>query len=184
MRTVQVSYTANGVELYFPPMRMPEVAVPLAAFGALCALIPGVLMLALSSVASDASGLLSATLMGGFALPFVIFGGVFVLLAVYMVANALIVRVEPESVSTARLLFGVIIKHRRIVRADIASIEPEIASRYQSMFSSDPVYHLVARATDRSRTVVGETLRGTAEMERIRALIENPSAASTGSSAA
>jgi hypothetical protein len=44
------------------------------------------------------------------------------------------------------------------------------------------VYQLVARANDRTRVVVGETLQGAAEMERIKALIENPAVAGENTS--
>jgi hypothetical protein len=179
-RAVHVSRSADAVELYFPPLRMPEVAIPFALFGAICAGIPGVLIAALVPAAgadADASGLLSAALISGFVLPFAAFGAVFILLAVYMVANALHVRADVTSISTARLICGVIVKRRHIARADIASIDAEIASRYQSVFSSRPVYQIVIRGRNRERVIAGETLRGEAEMEYIRALIDNPAAA-------
>ncbi|HEV7802746.1 MAG TPA: hypothetical protein VGP15_16850 [Burkholderiales bacterium] len=183
MRSVQVSLSSNAVELYFPPLRMPQVALPLAAFGMICAAIPALLIAALlPSAVADASGLLSAALIAAFVLPFAVFGAVFVLLAIYMVANALYVRIDAETIATARLLFGVVVKRKRIARCDIASVEPEIASRHQSLFSSQPVYQLVARANDRTRVVVGETLQGAAEMERIKALIENPAVAGENTS--
>ena len=171
---VQVTHTAEGVELYFPPLRMPEVAFPLAVFGVIAAALPGVAMLGLIPGLGDAGTLLSAALIGGFVLPFFVFGAVFVALAFYMVANALLVRIRAEGIETARILFGVVIRRRRIARSDIASLEPEIASRYQSLFSPDPVYQLVARARDRSRIVVGETLKGESAMTRVKALLENP----------
>jgi hypothetical protein len=172
---VQVTRTADGVELYFPPLRTPEVALPLAAFGVIAAAIPGIAIVALAERAlSDAGSLLSAALIAGFVLPFFVFGALFVLLAFYMVANALLVRVSAEGIETARILFGVVIKRQRIGRSDIASLEPEIASRYQSLFSSAPIYQLVARARDRRRIVVGETLRGESAMTRVKTLLENP----------
>ena len=173
---VQVTHCPEGVELYFPPLRTPEVALPLAVFGVIAAAIPGIAIFALLPGAlSDAGSLMSATLIAGFVLPFFAFGAVFVALAFYMVANALLVRVHPEGIETARILFGVVVRRRRIARSDIASLEPEMASRYQSLFSSAPIYQLVARARDRRRIVVGETLRGESAMTRVKALLENPS---------
>src|SRR5688572_29738285 len=87
---VQITRTAEGVELYFPPFRMPEVALALAAFGVIAAVIPGVAVLALApSAAANAASLLSATLIAGFVLPFLAFGVLFVALSFYMAANAL-----------------------------------------------------------------------------------------------
>jgi hypothetical protein len=174
-RDVQITRTPDGVELYFPPLRMPEVALPLAAFGVIAAAIPGVAIVALIPAAiANAGSLLSATLIAGFVLPFVVFGAMFVVLAFYMVANGLLVRIRSEGIETARILFGVIVKRHRIARSDIDCVEPEIASRYQSLFSSDPVYQLVARARDKRRVIVGESLRGEPAMTRIKALLEDP----------
>lgn len=170
-----ITHTTDGVELYFPPLRMPEVALPLGVFGVVAALIPGVAIVALLPHAlSDAGSLLSAALIAGFVLPFLLFGIVFVALAFYMVANAFHVRSCSEGIETARILFGVVIRRQRIARNDIASVEPEIASRYQSLFSADPVYRLVARARDARRVVVGETLKGESVMTRVKQLLESP----------
>jgi hypothetical protein len=170
-----VTHTPDGVELYFPPLRMPQVAIPLAAFGIVSAAIPGILVVALlPDAVAHATSLLAATLIAGFVLPFLVFGVIFVVIAAYMVSNALLVSIDAGGIETARLLFGVVVKRRRIARGEIESVQPEIASRYQSLFSSDPIYQLVARGKDSMRVVVGETLEGEAAMERVKALIENP----------
>ena len=170
---VRITRTPGGVELYFPPLRTPHVALPLAAFGVIAAAISGVAMIGMGA-GSDGGSLLSAALIAGFVLPFFVFGVIFVALAFYMVANALLVQSGPEAVDTARMLFGVIIKRRRIARSEIASVDAEIASRYQSVFSPDPIYQLVARGRDRTRIVVAESLKGESTMARVKALIENP----------
>jgi hypothetical protein len=174
-RDVRVIRTADGVELYFPALRAPEVAVPLAVFGVIAAAIPAVAIIALVPAAvSSASTLLSAALLAGFALPFVAFGGIFLAVAIYMMANALHVRVSASTIDTARLVFGVVVKRRRLGRDEIVAVQPEIPARYQSLFSSLPSYQLVARDRHARRVVVAETLRGVAVMERVKALIENP----------
>jgi hypothetical protein len=174
-RTVRITRTPNGVELYFPPMRMPEVALPLATFGIIATLLPAVAIAALLPSLADATGMVSAVLVASFVLPFAIFGAAFVVLAVYMFCNALLVRVDPHAIDTARVLFGIVVRRRKIIRNDITAIESEIASRYQSLFSSDPVYQLVARDAQRSRrVVVAETLKGESQMEVLKALVENP----------
>jgi hypothetical protein len=174
-RSVQIHRSGEIVELYFPPLRSPEAALPLAAFGAIAAALPMVTIAAvLPAIRADAGNLLGAVLIGGFVVPFVAFGALFVALAIYMLVNALHVRADASTIETARLIFGVIVKRQRIDRAQIAAIEPQIASRYQSLFGAAPSYHLIARTTDSKRVVVAETLRGEATMERVKALIENP----------
>jgi hypothetical protein len=138
-RTLRVTATPPGVELYFPPGRMPEVALPLAVFGIIAAAIAAVALAALLPGLADTSNVLSAVLVSAFVLPFLAFGAIFMLLAVYMVANALHVRIDSAGIETARSIFGLVTKRRRIAHADIGSVEAQIASRYQSLFSADPV---------------------------------------------
>jgi hypothetical protein len=160
-------------------MRMPEVALPLAIFGVIATLLPGVAIAALLPSLAGATGMVSAVLVASFVVPFALCGAAFVLLALYMLCNALLVRVDRHAIDTARVLFGIIVRRRRMMRGDIAAIESEIASRYQSLFSSDPVYQLVARDRRRSRrVVVAETLKGESLMEELKALIENPTRSS------
>jgi hypothetical protein len=174
-RHVRITRTHGAVDLYFPPFRMPEVALPLAAFGAIASAIPAVAMAPLlASSLHDPGHLLSAVLIGGLVLPFTCFGLVFVAIAAYMVSNALRVHADAEAIATARMIFGVVVKRRRVSRNEIAHIDAEIASRYQNLFGADPVYQLVVRTRDRRRIVVAETLRGDASLERVKALIENP----------
>jgi hypothetical protein len=174
-RTVRITHTSRGVELYFPPLRMPEIALPLAMFGIVAVTLPAVSVAALLPSLAGASGLLSAVLLATFVLPFGAFGAAFVLLAFYMLANALLVRVNSELIETSRLLFGVVLRRHRITRSSLTAIEAQIASRYQSLFSADPVYQLVARgASEGPRVVVAETLVGEAMMQQVKALIEHP----------
>ena len=174
-KTVRVTRTPGGIELFFPPLRMPEVALPLALFGVIATTLPAFTIAALLPSLAGATGLVSGVLLAAFVLPIGIFGAAFVLLALYMLTNALRVRADSEVVETARFLFGIVVRRRRIARSNIASLEAEIASRYQSLFSSEPVYQLVARDAARSRRiVVAETLTGNAIMEQVKALIDNP----------
>ena len=165
------------MELHFPPLRSPAAAIPLALFGAIAAAVPAVVIAALlPDLIGNAGNLLATALIASFVLPFVVFGALLVALAIYMLANALHVRADPCAIETTRLLFGAIVKRRRIARADIRSIEPQIPTRYQSLFgSAAPAYHLYARTTDGRRIVVAETLQGEEAMERVKALIEDPS---------
>jgi hypothetical protein len=169
------------VELYFPPLRSPAAAIPLALFGAIAAAVPAAVIAALlPTLVANAGNLLATVLIASFVLPFVVFGAILVAIAVYMLANALHVRADAAGIETTRLVFGAIVKRRRIARAEIRSIEPQIPTRYQSPFGAAPAYHLYARTADGRRVVVAETLRGEEAMERVKALIEDPSANNPG----
>jgi hypothetical protein len=177
---VRITRTADGVELYFPPLRAPEVALPLAAFGVIAAAMPAVAIVALLPVAlASAGNILGASLLGGFVVPFVAFGSFIVAVAIYMLANALHVHVSASAIDTARTVFGVVVKRRRLDRHEIVAVQPEIPSRYQSLFSSMPSYQLVARDRHARRVVVAETLRGEEAMQEVKALIENPAGPAT-----
>jgi hypothetical protein len=172
-----IAREGDAVELNFPPLRSMAVALPLALFGGLAAAVPGVAVAALlPTLIANAGNLLAAVLIASFVLPFVVFGALLVVVAIYMLANALHVRADASAIETTRLVFGAIVRRRRVARADIVSIEPQIPTRYQSLFAGAPSYHLYARTGDGRRIVVAETLAGEAAMERIKGLIENPAA--------
>jgi hypothetical protein len=174
-RTVRITRAPDRVELYFPPLRMPEVALPLALFGAIATILPAIALGALLPSLAVPTGALSAVLIASFVLPFGMFGAAFVLLAFYMLCNALIVHADGNAIDTARLVFGIVVRRRRIMRSDIGSIDSEIVARYQSLFSPDPVYQLVARDIRRGqRVIVAETLEGEALMEELKALVKDP----------
>ena len=174
-RGVQVWRSADAVELYFPPLRSLAVAVPLALFGVVTMAIPGVAIVALlPSLIANAGSLLGAVLIASFVLPFIAFGASLVLISIYMLANALHVRVDAAGIATTRLVFGAVVRRRHIARAGIATIEAQIPTRYQSLFRAAPSYHLYARTADGKRTIVAETLSGEDVMNAVKALIENP----------
>jgi hypothetical protein len=173
-RAVKLRRTDDGIELYFPPLRMAQVALPLAVFGLIaCALAAvGGAAMASGAVATSA-GFLSAVLMAGFVAPFALFGIVFVVLAVYMFFNSLHVHVDAEGIATRRRIFGVTVRRRRIARDAFGALEPEIVSRHQSIFSREPVYQLVVHEKlPTRRAVVAETLHGEALMNQVKAAIE------------
>ncbi len=163
------------VELYFPPLRSSAAALPLALFGAIAAGVPGAVIASLlPSLVANAGSLLATVLIASFVLPFVVFGAILVVIAIYMLANALHVRADASGIETTRLVFGAIVRRRRVARSDIQSIEPQLPARYQSLFGTGAAYHLYARTADGRRVVVAETIRGEEAMERVKALIENP----------
>jgi hypothetical protein len=174
-RIVRVQRTADGIELYYPPGRMPQVALALAAFGAIaCALSLIGTAVMLDSAMVSTAGVLVAVMMASFVAPLGVFGVIFLGLSVYMVANALRVRVGPEGIATSRRLFGLVVSRKRVTREALVELAPEIASRHQNLFSAEPVYQLVARdAGRRTRVVVAESLQGEALMDGVRSLIES-----------
>jgi hypothetical protein len=170
---VRITCETQHLELYFPPLRMPEVAIPLAFFGLIAIALPGLAIAALLPSLIGATGMISAVLLAAFVLPFGIFGAAFVLLAIYMLANALVVRFSTEGVDIARLVLGAVVRRRRVALHELNAPQPEITSRYQSLFSSEPVYQLVSREKRTGkRIVLAETLVGEASMLEVKALME------------
>jgi hypothetical protein len=172
---VRIARAECGIELYFPPFRAPAAALGLAAFGVLCAAIPAIAALALvPQIGAGPHGMIAAVLVGGFAAPFFLFGLVFVALAVHQFVNALYVRVEPSGIATARRAFGLTYSRRLVGSAEIAAIEPQIASRFQNAFGGQTSYRLMARVRSPGAmpVVIAENLPGAECMEHVRMLIE------------
>jgi hypothetical protein len=173
--TVRLTRGSGTVELYFPPFRTPGVALALGAFGFIATAIAAIGIAALlpGAIASS-SGLMAAVLVGAFIVPFAFFGLAFVVVAMYMVCNALLVRIDRHAIETWRILFGVAVSRNRMAWGELATIEPRIAARHQSVFTPESVFELVALNDGRSkRLVVAESLQGAALMELVKALIED-----------
>ena len=117
--------------------------------------------------------MLVIALVGAFVVPFPVFGVVFVSLAAYMLANSLTVDVSPSAIGITRRVFGVEVRRRELRTAEVEGIEPQIAARYQNLFSGEPYFRLIARHGSRRKCdmVVAESLKGELMMSRIRDLI-------------
>lgn len=173
--TFRARRTADGIELAFPALRAPGVALGVGAFGLVCALLPALGLSALLPLKSaDAAAMLSLALIGGMAAPFLLASVVFTLLAVYMLVNSLTVEVTPARVVAVRRMFGRAVQWREIAASDIARIEPQINARYQNVFSPTPRYRLVARHRESraADVVVAEDLVGAALRDEVQALVE------------
>ncbi len=173
---MRLTRTAQGIDLYFPPLRSAGASIGLGAFGVICTALPTVAGAALvSALGFDTHGLLVIALLAGFIVPFFAFGLVFIALAVYQLANSLHVRVERAGIATARRAFGLTFGRRIIAGANIAAVVPRIPSRFQSPFAAEASYRLIAlnRAPGKAGMVVAESLAGEALMERVRILIED-----------
>ena len=173
--TFRARRTADGIELVFPVLRAPGVALGVGVFGLVCALLPALGLSALLPLKSaDAAAMLSLALIGGMAAPFVLASVVFTLLAIYMLANSLTVNVTPTGAAAVRRVFGRAVQWREIANGDIARIEAQINARYQNVFSSIPRYRLVARHCESraADVVVAEDLVGATLRDEVQALLE------------
>ena len=171
---MRVTRTPRGVELYFPPLRHVGTALALGLFGAITAALGAAGSLALLHGAlGDTSGIMSAVLVASFAVPFALFGVVFVALAIYMAMNALTVQVDAVAISAHRTLLGMSLARRGMAASEVQSIEPQIATRDQSPFTAEPVYRLYAIDRERARRiVVAESLTGDALMQKVKEILE------------
>jgi hypothetical protein len=151
---------------------MANVALPLSLFGVLAVLLTALAAGGFLPALDAPLGLVSVVLIASFALPFGIFGAACVVLGVYMLFNALLVRIDAETIVTKRILFGIVLRRCRLMRGDIASVRAEIASMEQSLFSANAIYRLVARdSRTGKRCVLAESLEGEASMKDMEALL-------------
>lgn len=178
MNTPSTNYratrTADGLILAFPVLRAPGAALGLMAFALVCALMPALGLGALLPMKNaDAAAIVSLTLIGGFAAPFILASLVFALLALYRLANSLHVDIDAHGIRTERRVLGRATRLRHIAREDIADVEPRISARLQNIFSTTPRYTLIAKHAHERRqdVVVAEDLAGHALMLEVRGLI-------------
>jgi len=170
-----VRQASQGLEFHFPLLRNRGAAAGFGAFGALSIALPVAAAAGLRLADGPAApGRLAMVLVGGFALPVLAFGLVFLALAVYLLANSLTVTARPDRIAAVRRLFGFTLSRRAVSCADIAAIVPLTAARFQSKFSAEPRYQLVARSRTPGQAdlVIAESLPGRAAMELMAARIE------------
>jgi hypothetical protein len=170
--TVRLTRSLQGIELYFPPLRDASAALMLALFGISC-FIPGFFAaVAVAPLAeSGPAGMLSMVLMSIFILPFIAFGLLFVMLAVYQVANSLTVRVTEAEIRSQRRVFGMGLSERRVTRADIAGLDAVAVIRHRKPREDVSYYSLVVKSRSTRPVTVAESLRGEALMGQVKAEI-------------
>ena len=167
---VRITRLSDALELYFPPLRNVGAAVGFGAFGALSIALP---VAAVTGIGvTDAPGVnswLALILIAGFALPILVFGFVFIGLAAYLVANSLTVRAGPECILTERRLFGLTVSGRTFPCSEIAALVAQRPRQFQSHFTPEARYRLIARHRDphRGSVVVAESLPGLAATEQM-----------------
>ena len=170
---MRVATTPRGIELYFPPLRAGYAPLALAAFGALCIVLPLLAVPGLVASGGNTHGLLAIALVGIFIAPFPAFGAAFIALAVHMLAGSLTVGVNPVVISTVRRVFGIALRRRELACGEVASIETQPAPRYQNPLGTAARFCLVARHAARRKhdLVVAENLESEAAAAQMQALI-------------
>ena len=170
---IQVTARANGVGLYFPPLRTAGSALMLALFGLACTVIglASISGLARSGESAPAS-MLALAFAGVFALPLFALGQLFIVIALWAAASSLQVEVDSTGLSTVRRWFGCRVARRMLRRDDIAAIDSRLAARYVGAFGNSRYYRLIARGRnpDLPPLLIADSLEGPDMTEEIRRL--------------
>ncbi|MBI3935466.1 MAG: hypothetical protein HY323_00675 [Betaproteobacteria bacterium] len=183
--------TPLGIELYFPPLRNPGSALTIAGFGVACfapALLAGYIVW--PGQDADAGGWVAFWLMSIFVFPLAAVGALLVMLGTYLLANSLTVTVTESAITATRRVLGVRLSQKRVERADVVAIEPEVSLRLRTLRGETPYYSLAlttksgASLTMREacrtgrlaqfakrKLIVAESLPGEPLAERVRASI-------------
>lgn len=141
---VRVAATPSGVRLYFPPLRAWRFALRLALSG-IALLVPALI----ASIAfaptgkTDAAALLILALTAAFVYPLLLFGAVFVLVALFAVSTSLTVDAGATGIRVVRRVYGIRVRDRALPRAAIAVLEAETATAPRGLGGAS-FYRLVA----------------------------------------
>ena len=170
---VRVSYTPAGLRLHFPALRGWRNALRLALMGG------AMLLLALYAAVvysvpgkSDAVALLTLAMTAVVVYPVILFGALFVLVALYAVANSLTVEVSAASISCERRFLGFKYSKRSLPTAVITGFEAE-ARGAPRVLGGAILYRLIAMHTQfPHRLVVAEGIPDESLCGALKALIE------------
>lgn len=144
---VRVTYTPRGVRLHFPALRGWRRSLRLALIGVALFVPSCYAAMAFAPPAfPDAAAVLTLALTASVVFPVLLFGALFVLVALYAVANSLTVEVDTNGISTERRVLGFSIRTRTLPAAAIRALEskPVIAHRGLGGHTS---FQLIAAAT-------------------------------------
>jgi hypothetical protein len=143
-RIVSAAATAHGVTLYFPPLRAWSLALRLGVFGA-AMLVPA--WLAAQAFApgasSHAGAMLSFVLTAAFVYPLVVFGAVFLLVALVTVSTSLTVSAEPDGLRAVRRLLTIKVSDRTMPSGAGAVLERE-PHNVPRLFGGSVYFRIVA----------------------------------------
>ena len=177
-KVVRIRHLPDELELYFPPLRNVGAAAGFGLFGALSVALP-VAAIAGAGLASTpgVQSWLAVILVAGFALPVMVLGFMFLALSVYLPANSLVVRAGIDRILTTRRVFGFVVSARAVPCAEIAVLQPQRPRQFQSQFSAETRYRLIARNRDPKRPglVVAESLAGRTALEEVAEIIAQAS---------
>ena len=120
---------------------------------------------------ADAAGLLALALTAAVVYPVIAFGAIFVLIAVYTLANTLTVEVDTAAIRCVRRVLGFKFSQREMPAAAISAIEQE-ATPSPRVLGGAPRYRLVATSAQGPKLVVAEALRDEATCRSLQSLIE------------
>ncbi len=170
---VRIMQCPDGIALYFAPLRAAGSALMLALFGGACSVIGLAAVSGLvSSGETAAVSMLALAFAGVFALPLLLLGQFFIVIAVWTAANSLQVEVSSAGLRTARNWFGYTLSRHEVARDDIIAIESRLAARYVGAFGGVRYFRLFARARNLARPLlIADSLRGPDMTEEIRQLI-------------
>jgi hypothetical protein len=126
---VRVARTPDGVRLYFPPLRAWRFALRLALCG-VALLVPALIAGVAFAPAGkhDTVAILTLVLTAAFVYPVMLFGAVFVLVALFAVSTSLTVEAAAHGIRTVRRIFGIKVRDRVLPRAAIGVLEQETAT--------------------------------------------------------
>ena len=170
---VHITQRADGIALYFPPLRAAGSALTLALFGGACSVIGLAAVAGLArSGETAATSMLALAFAGVFALPLLLLGQLFIVIAVWTAANSLQVELSGAGLRVARKCFGCTLARREVARGDIIAVESRLAARYVGAFGAARYYRLFARARNLARPLlIADSLRGPGMTEEIRQLV-------------
>lgn len=176
---VRVTYTARGARLHFPALRGWRPALRLALIG--LALFAPSLYAAIAFAPSgepDAATLLTLVLTAVVVYPVLLFGALFVLVALYAVANSLTVEVDADAIRAVRRLLGCRLSARIMPVTAIVALEAKTAVAPRGL-GGNTYYRLVAlTAADQAtgnpraaRMIIADGVPDETLLEALKALI-------------
>jgi hypothetical protein len=173
---ILVTTRAQGVELYFPPLRAAGSALMLALFGIACGVIGAAAVSGLARSGDSATAsMLALAFAGVFALPLTGLGLAFIAIAVWTALNSLTVEVNNTGLRTVRRWLGFEVARRALPRHEIAAIEIRLTAKYIGVFGALRYYRLIALgrgAQARHCTlVIADSLQGHAMAEDVKNII-------------
>ena len=170
---LEVAPHADGVALYFPPLRAAAAAAMLALFGLACSLIGLASMGGLASSGSEESAsLLALAFAGVFALPLFALGQLFIAIALWAAFNSLLVDVSAQGIRTERRFLGYPLARRAMESEKISAVESRFAAKYLGIFGQGRPYRLLATSSGQpAPLLIGDALHGPAVTETLRQLV-------------